>query len=112
MKDRHHDDAMAEMFREATADFAAGWGAIARVPRAETPYVNRDALYDFHPISIWDDPADDEANVRWAREAWDAIRPFSTGGVYANNLGDEGEDRVGAAYGGELPKARRDQEQI
>ena len=27
------------------------------------------------------------------------MRPFSTGGVYANNLGDEGEDRVYAAYG-------------
>jgi len=74
-------------------------GAIARVPRTETPYVNRDALYDCFPISIWDDPADDEANVRWARETWDAIRPFSTGGVYANNLGEEGEDRVRAAYG-------------
>ena len=74
-------------------------GAIARVPRTETPYVNRDALYDCFPISIWDDPADDEANVRWARETWDAIRPFSTGGVYANNLGEEGEGRVRAAYG-------------
>ena len=27
------------------------------------------------------------------------MRPFSTGGVYVNNLGDEGEDRVRAAYG-------------
>jgi hypothetical protein len=28
------------------------------------------------------------------------MRPFSTGGVYVNNLGDEGEERVRAAYGG------------
>ena len=27
------------------------------------------------------------------------MRPFSTGAVYVNNLGDEGEDRVRAAYG-------------
>jgi hypothetical protein len=27
------------------------------------------------------------------------MRPFSTGGVYANNLGDEGTDRVQAAFG-------------
>lgn len=26
-------------------------------------------------------------------------RSFGTGGVYVNNLGDEGEDRVRAAYG-------------
>jgi hypothetical protein len=62
-------------------------GAIARVPITETPYANRDALYDCFPISIWDNLDDDEAHIRWARDLWDAMRPFSTGGVYANNLG-------------------------
>lgn len=79
-------------------------GAIARVPKSETPYVNRDALYDCFPVSIWDNPADDEAHIRWARDLWDAIRPFSAGGVYANNLGDEGADRVQAAYGENYPR--------
>jgi hypothetical protein len=79
-------------------------GAIARVPKSETPYVNRDALYDCFPISIWDNPADDEAHIRWARDLWDAMRPFSTGGVYANNLGEEGMDRVQAAYGENYPR--------
>jgi len=74
-------------------------GAIARVPVTDSPYVNRDAAFDCFPIGIWDDPADDEANMRWARELWSAVRPYSTGGVYANNLGDEGEDRVRDAYG-------------
>jgi FAD/FMN-containing dehydrogenase len=74
-------------------------GAIARVPRSESPYSNRDALYDCFPIAIWDSPADDEVNILWARELWSAVRPYSTGGVYANNLGDEGEDRVRDAYG-------------
>jgi FAD binding domain/Berberine and berberine like len=74
-------------------------GAIARVPMSETAYGNRDAAYDCFPIAIWEDPANDEANIRWARELWTAMRRFSTGGVYANNLGDEGEDRVRAAYG-------------
>ncbi len=79
-------------------------GAIARVPIAETPYANRDALYDCFPISIWDDPADDEEHIRWVRDLWNAMRPFSTGGVYANNLGDEGADRVQAAYGDNYPR--------
>jgi FAD/FMN-containing dehydrogenase len=74
-------------------------GAIARVPTAETPYANRNALYDCFPVSIWDDAADDEAQIRWVRELFEAMRPFSTGGVYANNLGEEGSDRVEAAYG-------------
>jgi FAD/FMN-containing dehydrogenase len=74
-------------------------GAIARLPANETPYANRDALYDCFPISIWDSPADDETHMRWARDLWEAMTRFSTGGVYANNLGDEGADRVEAAYG-------------
>jgi len=79
-------------------------GAIARIPIADTPYANRDALYDCFPISIWDDSADDEAHIQWARELWDAMRPFSTGGVYANNLGEEGADRIRAAYGENFPR--------
>ena len=74
-------------------------GAIARVPASHSPYANRDAALDCFPIAIWDDPADDDANIRWARDLWNAVRPFSTGGVYANNLGDEGDERVRDAYG-------------
>nr|WP_246820158.1 FAD-dependent oxidoreductase [Bradyrhizobium iriomotense] len=74
-------------------------GAIARVPASDSPYANRDAAFDCFPVAIWDDPADDDANMRWARELWSAVRPYSTGGVYANNLGDEGEDRIRDAYG-------------
>jgi hypothetical protein len=79
-------------------------GAIAREPGHLTPYANRDALYDCFPVSIWDSPSDDEGNVGWARQCWDAMRPFSTGGVYANNLGDEGADRVRSAYGENYPR--------
>ena len=61
--------------------------------------MNRDALYDCFPISIWDDPLDDDANVAWTRELWSRMEPYGSGGVYVNNLGDEGEDRVKAAYG-------------
>ncbi len=74
-------------------------GAIARVPASHSPYANRDAALDCFPIAIWDDPADDAANIDWARDLWNAARPFSTGGVYANNLGDEGDERVRDAYG-------------
>ena len=74
-------------------------GAIVRVPRAATAYANRGAAYDTFPVSIWTDPAADEANMAWAREMYGALRPFAMEGVYVNNLGDEGDDRVKAAYG-------------
>jgi hypothetical protein len=79
-------------------------GEIARVPVKDTPYANRDALYDCFPISIWDDPKEDVTRILWARDLWDAMRPFSTGGVYANNLGAEGRERVEAAYGENYPR--------
>jgi hypothetical protein len=75
-------------------------GAIARVPADATAYANRDAAFDCIPIATWEDPAQDAANIVWARSVWEAMRPFSTGGVYVNSLGDEGEERVRAAYGG------------
>jgi FAD/FMN-containing dehydrogenase len=74
-------------------------GAIARVPATATAYANRDAAYDSFPVSIWSDPAADEANVAWARQMYAALRPFGMNGVYVNNLGDEGHERVKAAYG-------------
>jgi FAD/FMN-containing dehydrogenase len=37
--------------------------------------------------------------MAWTRELWEAVRPCSTGRVYVNFLGEEGQDRVRAAYG-------------
>ena len=74
-------------------------GAIARVPDEATAYGNRSADFDCFPLAIWDDPADDDKHREWARGLWEAVRPYSTGGVYANNLGEEGAQRTRAAYG-------------
>jgi FAD/FMN-containing dehydrogenase len=50
-------------------------------------------------LSQWTDPADSARNIEWTRAFFDAMQPLFDRGVYANNLGDEGEDRVQAAYG-------------
>lgn len=79
-------------------------GAIARMPTEQSAYANRHAAFDAFPVSIWSDPAEDESNVAWASATYEAMRPFGTNGVYVNNLGDEGEDRVRAAYGANYPR--------
>jgi FAD/FMN-containing dehydrogenase len=50
-------------------------------------------------MPMWTDPAESEKHIRWADELWRAMQPFSSGGVYVNYLGNEGEERVKAAYG-------------
>lgn len=82
-------------------------GAIARVPPAATAYANRGASYDSFPVSIWSDAAADEANIAWAREMYAALHPFAMDGVYVNNLGEEGQDRVKAAYGDNYDRLAR-----
>jgi Berberine and berberine like len=75
-------------------------GATNRVGAQETAYPLRDARYALNAVSMWTDPGQDEANVRWSRGLWEAARPYSPGSVYVNFIGaDEGEDRVRAAYG-------------
>ena len=49
-------------------------------------------------------PAAKAQNVKWVRDLWGAMRPYSSGGVYVNYLGqeaDEGAERVKSAYGPE-----------
>ncbi len=75
-------------------------GAVGRVGRSETAFWHRDVQWDNFATSVWTDPAETETQVRWVREWWDLMKPFSMEGEYVNNFGEEGEDRVRAAYGG------------
>ena len=76
-------------------------GAVSRVGEQDTAYGNRQAAHSIHIDSNWTDPGADDENIAWAREFFEALQPFSTGGVYVNFLGNEGDDRVRSAYGDE-----------
>jgi hypothetical protein len=73
-------------------------GALARVPDEETPLGLRDSVFNFHAISMWADPMDPEKHIRWAREIYDAMQPWTSERTYLNFIGDEGEERVRTAY--------------
>jgi len=82
--------------------FILPWGgAVARVGEEQTPLTQRDATWVVHPYAAWEDPADDDAVIGWARGFRDDVRRFASGGTYLNFIGDEGEDRVRAAFGEE-----------
>ncbi|MFJ5532260.1 FAD-binding oxidoreductase [Streptomyces sp. NPDC093261] len=75
-------------------------GAIASGP-AGYPVPFRDAPWAVHPLGVWADPADDERALGWVRGVRADARPWSTGAVYLNFIGDEGRDRVVAGLGTE-----------
>jgi FAD/FMN-containing dehydrogenase len=80
--------------------FMVSWGgAVARVGQDASPLSAREARFVVHPFGMWEDPADDAANIEWARGFRDDLAAFSTGAVYLNFVGDEGDARVRAGYG-------------
>ena len=76
-------------------------GAVADVGDDESAFGERHGRFLHNAVSMWDGPANSEANVAWARSFHEAMEPFSTGGVYVNFLSEEGNERVRAAYGPE-----------
>jgi FAD/FMN-containing dehydrogenase/pimeloyl-ACP methyl ester carboxylesterase len=76
-------------------------GAGFRIPEGAMAMDPLVAPFNVHITSQWEDPADDEANIAWTRELSAALRPFTTGRVYVNFIGDEGEERVVASFGAE-----------
>ena len=51
----------------------------------------------------WEDKKDDTACVSWAREFFEATRPFATGGAYVNFV-SEGDDSLEGAYSENVEK--------
>jgi hypothetical protein len=49
-------------------------------------------------VGVDPDPANNERMLRWARDYWMALHPYSVGGGYVNMIMDEGPDLVQAAY--------------
>jgi FAD/FMN-containing dehydrogenase len=75
-------------------------GALSRLEEEHSPVGNRDARYVLNLTGAWDGMDDDKANIEWAREAWNDLKSFSTGGTYINFLTEEeGPERTRAALG-------------
>ena len=55
--------------------------------------------YEYWVHSYWQKSGMRKKSYQWVEDFYAAMRPLSTGRVYVNDLEDEGEDRVRAAYG-------------
>lgn len=105
---------------EAIVDFFAGevpapfaaiaiehlGGAVSRIGPEETAFHHRDAQHSLLVLRMWQDPAESDDNIDWARRCYRTAEPFLKEGAYVNYLGDEGEARIRAAYGANHDRLR------
>ena len=73
-------------------------GAASRVSPTETAFALREQSYVFSVLAAWDG-GEAQRHMAWACGCCKALSPFASSGVYVNFLGNEGEERVRAAYG-------------
>jgi FAD/FMN-containing dehydrogenase len=74
-------------------------GAANRVPPDAMAYFHRDVKFVLNVHGRWDDVAEDEICITWAREFFQASAPYASAGAYVNFMTEEESDRVAAVYG-------------
>ncbi|HMO57868.1 MAG TPA: FAD-binding oxidoreductase [Roseiflexaceae bacterium] len=76
-------------------------GAMQRVGDSETAFMGRQVPFLLSVDCIWDDPAQTEDVLAYARNFIAEMAPYSPGGLYVNfaGLGEEGVNLVQEAYG-------------
>ena len=79
-------------------------GMSSRVAPTATAFAHRAAQHDFLILSQWSERADTARNVEWTQALFEAMQPHLEQAVYVNNLGNEGPERVQAAYGANYPR--------
>ena len=80
-------------------------GAASRLAADTTAFPHRAAAYHLLILGQWRDAAEDSVHVGWARDCWEAVRPWSSAAAYMNMLGDDaGAQAVRDAYGVNYPR--------
>jgi hypothetical protein len=100
------DDAVAafcgyaeRMPRSFTQLLMIPWGGAVARDGGSTPLTSRGARWVMHPFCVWDGVERDEEHMSWGRQGREVVAPWETGATYLNFIGDEGADRVRAAFG-------------
>lgn len=91
----------------SAAYFETLGGAYGRVDPTATAFPHRTAPFNLGLSAGWESAEDDERGIAWARGFFDAMRPWATGGLYANYIGADDLGRLEAAYGPNLERLRQ-----
>jgi FAD/FMN-containing dehydrogenase len=74
-------------------------GAANRVSSNAMAYGHRDAKFVLNVHGRWDEAAQDEICIAWARAFFEATASYASAGAYVNFMTEDEGDRVAAAYG-------------
>ena len=74
-------------------------GAIRDVPESDSAYGHRDAPMILNINARWTDAADADRHIKWTRDLWEAMQPYSGGGTYTNFTSVDDQDRTPDSYG-------------
>lgn len=96
-----HAEELPELFGLSAIHLHHLEGAVRDQPPGGSAFAHRDHRFVLNLIGMWEDEEETERHVGWVRSGWEAMQPHTTGDPYLNFLGDEGQDRVKAAYGRE-----------
>lgn len=77
--------------------FAQMGGKTNRVAKEATAYPHRDVNFIMNVHTRWEDKGQDKHCISWARDFFQATRPFATGGAYVNFV-SEGDDNLEGAF--------------
>lgn len=73
-------------------------GKVNRIDSSETPFAHRDAMWSQVIVGVDPDPSNCAKITDWAKNYYDAVHPFGSGGAYMNFMMEEGEERIRATY--------------
>ena len=73
-------------------------GTMRTIPEDATAFSHRDAPFIVNLVTTWQDPSENQKHMAWTRDSFAALEKFAVG-AYVNFLGEEGDERVKAAYG-------------
>jgi FAD/FMN-containing dehydrogenase len=104
--DEMSDEAMATIVEHAgrtpwpfsVTILEPGGRGIARVDDDATPIGNREAEFRYYATGAWEDRAETEANIAWARDFYAAMERFSGSGPQVNFVNAD-ENRLRRVYG-------------
>lgn len=74
-------------------------GAASRVAADAMAFGRRDAEFVMNVHTRWEDAAEDQRCIGWARAFFEAMAPHALGTVYVNFMPEDEQARVPAAFG-------------